>query len=235
MGLATCAGLLILLQPRWLVRVVARLSPRVVFFVETTEPLLALTIDDGPDPESTPRLLRLLDRYDAHATFFLIGDRVEGNEDLVERIVAEGHEIGNHMAQDRPSILLSPDEFEAALLQVDSLLSRFSDPRWARPGSGWYSDTMVSIMERHGYRGALGSIYPYDGTLAFRSYTVSHVLRRARRGSIIVLHEGERRGQRTIAALEEILPELERRDLRVVTLSELMGAVDEKTGPPAAE
>lgn len=233
LGLASCTGLLLLLQPRWLVDGIARLSPRVVFFVETEDPLVALTIDDGPDPETTPRLLRLLERHDARATFFLIGERISGNEGLVERMLAGGHEVGNHMAQDRPSVLLSPDEFEAALLQVDSLLSRFADPRWARPGSGWHTDTMLSVMERHGYRCALGSIYPYDGTLGFTSYAVWLVLRRVRPGSIIVLHDGGGRGGRTIAALEEILPGLGRRGLRVVTLSELTAAAQGRSPRPA--
>lgn len=222
--LATISGaaVLILWQPRWLVGLLARASPRVVFFVETERPTLALTIDDGPDPRTTPRLLELLKRYDARATFFLIGNRAAANQELVRRIVAEGHDIGNHMVRDRPSTSLSTDTFEAALLEADSILSLHGEPRWFRPGSGWYDDEMLEIVEAHGYRLALGSIYPYDGTLPFTFYSAWHVLRRARPGSIVILHDGGERGERTIAALEAILPELRRRGLRVVTLSELV-------------
>lgn len=211
-------------QPRWLVELIARAWSGAVFFVETEQPLLALTIDDGPDPRTTPRLLELLERHGARATFFLIGDRAAASAELVERIVAEGHEIGNHMTRDRPSISLSPEEFEAALLQADSVLSRHDEPRWYRPASGWYDTEMLSTVEAHGYRLALGSVYPYDGTLSLGAYTVWHVLHHARPGSIVILHDGGERGERTIAALEKILPELERRGLRAVTLSALMAA-----------
>src|SRR6516225_5676815 len=57
---------------------------------------VALTLDDGPDPEATPRLLRLLASRGARATFFLIGERAARHRDLVRAMVAEGHEIGNH-------------------------------------------------------------------------------------------------------------------------------------------
>jgi len=219
-ALAAATGL-VLLQPRWLVAVLAQTSPRVVYFVETERPAVALTIDDGPDGPSTRRILDVLERYEARATFFLISDRVAGDEELVEEMVAAGHELGNHMKRDRPSIELSPAEFEAALLEADSVLSRFAELRWARPGSGWYDGTMLSIMEKHGYRCALGSIYPYDALIRSPAFAVHHVLRKARPGSVIVLHDWATRGARTAAALEDILPELRRRGLEVVTLSEL--------------
>jgi peptidoglycan/xylan/chitin deacetylase (PgdA/CDA1 family) len=195
-----------------------------LYFVKTNEPLVALTIDDGPDEQTTRPILDLLKRHEAKATFFLIGDRVRGNEQLVQEMVEAGHELGNHMTRDRPSIWLSSADFEAALLEADSVLSRFADVRWIRPGSGWYDDAMLSIIEKHGYRCALGSVYPYDSAIPFSAFSAQHVLRKARAGSVIVLHDGGGRGQRTIAALERILPELRRRGLRTVTLSALVVA-----------
>jgi peptidoglycan/xylan/chitin deacetylase (PgdA/CDA1 family) len=222
-AVSAAAGL-VLWQPRWLVELIARAWSGAVFFVETEEPLLALTIDDGPDPRTTPRLLALLERHGARATFFLIGERAAVHEELVQRIIAEGHEIGNHMTTDRPSISLTPEAFEAALLSADSVLSRHGEPRWFRPASGWYDIEMLSTVESHGYRLALGSVYPYDGTLPLGAYMVWHVLHHAQPGSIIILHDSGERGERTIAALEKILPELTRRGLRAVTLSELSAA-----------
>jgi peptidoglycan/xylan/chitin deacetylase (PgdA/CDA1 family) len=64
--------------------------------VEVEEPLTALTFDDGPDPASTPAVLRLLERYDARATFFLVGAAARRHRDLVQQIAAAGHTIGNH-------------------------------------------------------------------------------------------------------------------------------------------
>jgi peptidoglycan/xylan/chitin deacetylase (PgdA/CDA1 family) len=217
----SAAAAVLLLQPQWLIDFFARRSPQVLYFAETDQPLVALTLDDGPDPHSTPQILDVLERYEARATFFLISDRVRGNEGLVQQMVEAGHELGNHMTQDRPSIRLSSAEFEAALLEADSVLSHFTDVRWFRPAGGWYNDAMLSIIEAHGYRCALGSVHPYDATIPSSAFAARHTLRGVRPGAVVILHDGGGRGLRTAAALERILPELKRRGLRTVTLSEL--------------
>lgn len=209
--------------PRWLVEAVSQARPGCLFSAESgPERLVALTLDDGPDEHTTPALLDLLAGHDARATFFLISSRVEGNEDVVERIVDDGHEIGNHFTEDEAGIDLTPTAFERDLLEADSVLSEFGPLRWARPGSGWYDATMVRTMERHGYRCALGSVYPFDAQLPSSRLAAWSVLATAGPGSVIILHDGGGRGRRSLTALERILPELSRRGYRVVTLSELM-------------
>jgi peptidoglycan/xylan/chitin deacetylase (PgdA/CDA1 family) len=83
---------------------------------------------------------------------------------------------------------------------------------------------MTSIMRRHGYRCALGSVYPFDATLGSVGFARGFILRNAGPGAVIILHDGGRRGQRTAQVLRAILPELRRRGLQVVTLSELVRA-----------
>ncbi|MBI4512707.1 MAG: polysaccharide deacetylase family protein [Gemmatimonadetes bacterium] len=216
------SGLVVLYQPHWLVAELAERSPEVLYFVETRERVVALTIDDGPDPETTPEILRVLARHGAQATFFLISRRIEGHEPLVARIVREGHELGNHLTRDRSSIALSAREFEAALLEADRTLSRFGPVRWFRPTGGWYDEPMLSIAADHGYRCALGSIYPYDALIPWPDFAAFHVLSKVRPGSIIILHDAGTRGRRTVEALRQILPELNRRGFDVVTLSQLV-------------
>ena len=211
-----------LFRPHWIVATLARRSPQVVYFVETQERAVALTIDDGPDPVTTARILDLLRRHGAHATFFLIAGRVPGNEEVVARMVAEGHEIANHMMADRPSILLSPAEFERELMEAHRILSPFGPVRWFRPGSGWYNDAMLSVLREHGYRCALGSVYPFDPQIPSAWFATRYVLWNVHPGDVIVLHDRGGRGERTIAALTGILTELGRRGFRVVTLSELV-------------
>ena len=87
-------------------------SPEVLFYVGTREPVVALSIDDGPS-EATPEILEVLAANDAHATFFVIGQNVLDRPDLARRMLAEGHELGHHMMVDEPSIDLSPSEFHA--------------------------------------------------------------------------------------------------------------------------
>ncbi len=211
-----------MLRPGWIVSEIAKRSPEVVYFVETEEPVVALTIDDGPDPVTTPKILSVLRQHDAHATFFLITNRIPGNEEIVARIVDEGHEIANHLVTDEPSIRLSPADFESQLLKSHDVLSRFSDVHWFRPGSGWYNATMLSILNKHGYQCALGSVYPFDPQLPSSWFAAHYVMWNVQPGSIIVLHDCGARGERTASALATVLPEIKQGGLRVVTLSELL-------------
>ena len=224
---AVGAGVLLVGPPVWLVDRLAAAFPGCLYRVRTQERLVALTVDDGPDELTTPLILAELSRHAARATFFLIGDRLPGREALVRRLVAEGHELGNHLMHDRPSIRLSAEELARDLHRSHGLLAPYARVRWARPGSGWYSREIVSAMARKGYQCALGSVYPYDATIPSSAFTGHYILRNVRPGAVIVLHDVGSRGRRTARTLRTVLPELRRRGYRVVTLTELALAVDE--------
>ncbi len=208
-------------KSNWIIAQLTQRYPGALYSVDTEQPIVALTIDDAPDPTTTPRILDILREHGARATFFLITSRVRGNEAVVRRMVAEGHELGNHLTTDQPSIRLGLFEFERRLREAHDTLARFAKVHWFRPGSGWYTRAMLSILADYGYRCALGSVYPYDAWLPSTWFSTRYVLGRVEAGSIIVLHDGGGRGRRTAAALSVILPELRRRGLRVVTLSQL--------------
>jgi hypothetical protein len=90
---------------------------------------------------------------------------------------------------------------------------------------------MIDIMRRHGYRCALGSVYPFDATIPSRVFAARYILGHAQPGAVIVLHDGGSRGRRTADVLSEVLPELGRRGYRVVSLSELAAAAKPPTQP----
>jgi peptidoglycan-N-acetylglucosamine deacetylase len=222
----SAAGLILLAvalwtAPRWLVPRIASRSPRCLYTVPTRERVVALTIDDGPDAVHTRGIVDVLREHGARATFFLISSRVPGNEALVASAVAEGHEIGNHLTRDEPSIRLPPAAFEAAIREAGSLLGQFGTVRWLRPASGWYTDAMLDTIEREGYHCALGSIYPYDAHQSSARLSAAYVSSNVRPGAVIVLHDGGSRGRRTVEVLRRVLPVLRARGYRVVTLSEL--------------
>lgn len=197
-------------------------DPRVLYSVDTDQPVVALTIDDGPDSDSTAELLTILAAHDAKATFFLISSRIPGNEAVVDAIVAGGHELGNHHQRDIPSIELSHEEFEQQLLAAEKALSVWQRPRWFRPASGWYHDWMLDLLEEHDYRCALGSVYPLDAQIPSVRVAAWWIGRSARPGSVIILHDAGSRGERSARVLERILPVLAARGFEVVTLSELL-------------
>ncbi len=220
LGLCTL-GVAALAQPGPVIRWLARRHPDVLFAIDVREPLVALTIDDAPHPALTPAILDVLAKHRARATFFVIGERVRGNEGTVRRIVEEGHELGNHLMTDTPSIRLSAEVFERQLLETHELLSRFGPVRWFRPGSGWYCRRMLEQIRHSGYRCALGSAYAYDSHIRSTWYASRHILRHTRPGAVIILHDGCASRWRTLDVLRRVLPELERRGYQVVTLSEL--------------
>lgn len=221
------------MAPRWVVPQLSARFPGCLYAVDTDSPAVALTIDDGPDPATTPALLDVLREHDARATFFLISEHVAGADPIVRAMVAGGHEIGNHLTRDEPSIALAPAAFDSALRTAGRRLSAFAPVRWARPGGGRYDTRMVASMRAHGYDCALGSVYPYDAGVPSSRFSSAFILAHVRPGSIIVLHDGGTRGRRTRATLERVLPALEQRGLRVVTLSELTAsaaAVERRPG-----
>lgn len=215
-------GALVWLHPEWLITRLRRSSPDVLYSVETAQPIVALTIDDGPDAEDSQKILQVLDEYNAHATFFIITDYIAGNEDILRRMVAEGHELGNHLTVDEPSIQLPLETFEAKLLQADRILSRYAEMHWLRPGSGWYNDEMLAVIAENNYQCVLGSVYPYDPQINIHWFSAYYVLWKIKPGAVIILHDHGTRGARTARALEIILPALASRGYQVVTLSELV-------------
>lgn len=211
-------------QPRWLLGIATFMVPGVVYFAKTDKQLIALTIDDGPDVITTPKILNVLQRYGAHATFFVISNRVKDNEALIKKMVSDGHELGNHLTEDKPSIHLSPQEFESEILEAHTILSKWGELRWLRPASGWHNTAMVKIARTHSYQVVLGSIFPFDTHIASTQFSSNYILFKASPGSIIVLHDNDLRGERTASTLEEVLPELSRKGYRIVTLSQLFAS-----------
>jgi peptidoglycan/xylan/chitin deacetylase (PgdA/CDA1 family) len=209
-------------QPRCILFVMASIVPGVVYFTKTDKPIIALTIDDGPNAVATPKILEILQQYQARATFFIISDRIKENESVIREIVNQGHELANHLTEDKPSIQLLSQEFETELLEAHAILSKFAKPCWLRPGGGWYNTTMVKIARQHGYRVALGSIFPFDTHIPSSWFASTQILWNARPGSIIILHDHGLWGERTALTLSRVLPKLSQKGYQVVTLSELL-------------
>lgn len=224
-------GALVLRPPLALVRLVAACRRDVVFDVPVAQRLVALTLDDGPDPTLTPLVLDVLERHEARATFFCIGSRAEGQPELLRRICSEGHELGNHLWRDEPTARLPDREFEAQLLRTDAALGAAARPRLFRPGSGFIGRRKVRIAARHGYRCVLASIYPHDAHLRPRTWVIADVLRRVRPGAIVVLHEGAPSRSAILPALDALLAGLRSRGYAVVPAIELL-ALGERWATP---
>ena len=215
-------------QPLWAVPVLERLTPQVLYRVKTRAPLVALSFDDGPHPENTPRVLDILRRYDAHATFFLIGDRAERHADVVAAIRAGGHEIGNHYLYYRHGLVLthSAGEFARHLRDVERTLGlpegRTATPKLFRAPGGVARASQLRRAREMGYTPALGCAYPHDPGHPPHAYLRWLITKNLASGAIVILHDGIDDASGAIRVLPEILEEGRRRGLRFVSIGELI-------------
>jgi peptidoglycan/xylan/chitin deacetylase (PgdA/CDA1 family) len=220
--IVTFVLVILLYKSCFIITWLSKQNRKVLFFVETQNKNLALTIDDGPHHSVTPQILNVLLAYDSKATFFLIGDKIKDNETIIKRMVEEGHEIGNHLMYESASIFLESQEFKNQLKLTHEILSGFGPIRWMRPGSGWYSERMLCDISEYGYTCALGSVYPYDPYISNVNFISNFILRNVFPGAIIILHEGKVSRQHTVEVLRLIIPQIKKKGYKIVTLTELM-------------
>ncbi|MFC5142995.1 polysaccharide deacetylase family protein [Actinomycetospora rhizophila] len=198
------------------------LRGRALVAVPTRAPRFALTVDDGPDPATTPALLDVLARHGAHATFFCLGERAAAHPDLVARIAAEGHELGNHTWRDEPSYRLPVSAFATSLVDTQRVLEAHGPVRWFRPGSGWPTAAHLAVAEAAGLRCVLGSAVAVTGSGAGSAGTPRALGAVVHRGAVVVLHEGPGR-EAVPATVDALLARTARRGLGAVALTELAG------------
>lgn len=222
LGVAVLLGYPSLSQPQWLLRLVSPFAPGAVFFIETEQPVIALTIDDGPHGDTTGEILDVLGRHGVKATFFLLSNALLEHQTVVQRLISDGHELGHHMTEDESSLNLPFKDFRTKFAMADEALSVYGTVRWFRPGMGLYNQAMLNEVEAQGYQLVLGSLFPYDTHLPSVRFSQWFVLNNLDPGDILVLHDGPKnRGERTVELLDYILPRIQQRGYRIVTLSDL--------------
>lgn len=214
--------------PRFVINYFQRRFPDVLFHISTSKRVIALTIDDAPS-QHTADILDVLKANDARATFFVIGGQIPGREDLMDRIVREGHELGNHAMHDEPSISLPSSDLSDQILEVDAFISQAykstgvqRQERYFRPGSGIFSQRILDVATKLGYRTILGSIYPHDPFISYSWINAWHILSMARPGAVIICHD---RRSWTLPMLAQVLPSLKKKGYTVTTVTGLLEAI----------
>lgn len=194
------------------------------------ENLCAITFDDGPSA-NTSHLLDLLAEYDVPATFFLLGKNVALRPQLVRRIMAEGHEIGNHSWSHPKLRALSLDQQREELARTDALLRELgATPRHMRPPYGAYNEDTLAVVEELGLSVLLWSQDSHDWKRLPVSYallpnTMGHVYAAGTLRGIFLFHDTRRR---TVDDLPRIISELRAGGCqRFVTVSEYLDLLDD--------
>jgi peptidoglycan/xylan/chitin deacetylase (PgdA/CDA1 family) len=207
---------------------------------------LAITFDDGPNPAITPKLLELLERYKAKATFFPVGKFVRACPELVKETAARGHLIGNHTETHPYLTFCGPDETREELRLCNEAIAEalLERPRWFRPPFGFRNPWLGEIAQQQGLRTAMWSLIPGDWRVKPAEWLIERmkpiaahaqeklgqeksngIAGNAGKGDVLCLHDGnfrELNGDRThtLKALEYWLPRWRDLGLEFVTMSE---------------
>ncbi len=193
---------------------------------------VAITIDDGPDPEVTPQVLDLLDAHGQRATFFCIAERVAAEPALARAIVARGHSIQNHTARHRHDFsLLGPRGFATEIARAQQLLEAATGerPSCFRAPAGLRNPFLAPVLHRLGLSLVSWTRRGFDTRERDPATVLARLLRGLAAGDILLLHDGH--AARTAAGrpvvlevLPKLLAEVRAAGLHAVTLPEAMAA-----------
>ncbi|MFP4976209.1 polysaccharide deacetylase family protein [Paenibacillus sp. CN-4] len=188
----------------------------------------ALTFDDVPDPRFTPHLLDVLKQQKVKATFFVVGSRARKHPAIVQRIVREGHIIGNHSYSHPRFGKMSVGPFRDQIERTETVLLRQIGyrPLLIRPPYGEITEDQLLWAKRRGYRIVNWNVDSSDWKSLPRRKVALNILSAAGRGSIILQHGGGGRGSDlngSIDALPEVIASLRSRGYQLVTVPELLG------------
>jgi chitin deacetylase len=201
-----------------------RLTPR----VDTSQKLVALTFDDGPMPDATDQILSALDEGQVRATFFVTGAELEKNMAGGRKIVAAGHELGNHSYSHERMVLVAPSFVEREVERTDELIREAGHRGeiYFRPPYGKKLFTLPYYLSKTGRKSITWDVEPesYPEVAASADRIAEHVLSRTRPGSIIILHVMYRSRGESLRAVKKIVEGLKAQGYSFKTVSELLAA-----------
>lgn len=187
---------------------------------------IAITIDDGPDPEVTPRILEILEAYNAKATFFCIGERAERHPALCRAIIAAGHQVENHGQRHRNySSLFGPRAWMTEISAAQATLHRITGraPQFFRAVAGLRNPFLDPVLRKLDLRLATWTRRGYDTRTGDADKVLQRLIKNLAAGDILLLHDGNAaRTRKGAPVIHEVLPKLLEKlnalNLRAVTL-----------------
>lgn len=194
-------------------------------------PRVALSFDDGPSHPSTDQIIDLLGDLDVRATFFVIGINAEKNPDLIRRLDAAGHLIGNHSYHHhRYGVLRGRRYWQGQLQRTADLLSGILGkcPTLFRPPMGFKNPPMFAAARATGHDLVTWNRRALDGVCTTSERIVHRLVPHTRSGDILSLHDGVEPGHRrnpeaTLGALRPVVTGLKQRGFQIIRLDELLG------------
>lgn len=186
---------------------------------------IAITFDDGPNPNFTSKVLQLLADYEAKATFFCIGKNVKKHPEILKLIASKGHDIGNHSYSHSNTIDFNSTELW--LMEIKSTDQAIfnatgTKPTLFRPPFGVTTPHLAKALKVTGHQVIGWNSRPFDTTTKNHQRILKRILTKVQPGAIILLHDNHNRIE---VVLEQLLQFLKTNDYKMVTVKELL---DEK-------
>ena len=178
--------------------------------------MVYLTFDDGPTPAYTPPILALLARYQARATFFVIGRNAAAYPELVRQEHAAGHGVGNHTWNHRRLTDLEGGRLEAEVDATSAVIGRATGApvRCLRPPYATVDAASADRARARGLRLVLWDVDSNDWRRPGAAAIAGRVLGRVRSGDVVLMHDGGGNRDQTVAALQQVLASLSARGFR---------------------
>ena len=191
-------------------------------YVPTTHKVIAITFDDGPHPQITPQLLKILKEKQVKATFFVLGKNAAAWPNIVRQAAQEGHEIGSHAYSHDLLNKMTATDYGEELDRTNQIIRELvKEPAVFRPPGGAWNDVIAITAQLRGQATILWSIDSGDWRRPRVGKVVQTVIDRAKPGSIVLMHDGQP-GLPTPEALSIIIDKLMEKGYKFVTVSELM-------------
>lgn len=201
------------------------LSGSIIWHGNRNIPEIALTFDDGPNSQATPKILDILKRYDVKATFFVLGKFIDKNHDIISREAEEGHVIGNHTFTHAKGTITDIEKIDRELVRTNNLILKYTgqNVNYFRPPFGFENWRFMTESESLGYTIVLWSldVGDWNKTKTAKDIT-SRVLKMTKNGTILLLHDGGTSREAVIKSLPVVIKELKHRGYRFVTINEMI-------------
>ena len=199
---------------------------KVYYHYKTVEPYLCLTFDDGPRKNQTLKTLSILKKYNIKATFFVVGENIEYQKDVLKQVYEQGHEIGNHMYAHENINKISKQEIKESIIKTNKLIKEVTgkDSKIIRPPYGIVNDTLKEICDELDMDIILWTDDKdsKDWELIPESEIINNVTKKVSNGDIFLFHDGNEKYKNTLSAIDVIIPQLQKKGYKWVTVSTLI-------------
>jgi peptidoglycan/xylan/chitin deacetylase (PgdA/CDA1 family) len=204
---------------------VQRRYPDVLFHGNTSRRAIALTLDDGPHPHDTPRVLDVLEKHNVRATFFLVGQSIEQHPNIVKQIHQRGHQLGLHCYRHVPFPLENPNVLRTQLERTRNVIANICGVlpetiKDLRPPYGAFNTRTRSHLPEWGYRLVMWSCIPPHWMQPI-DWSIHQVIDAIAPGAVIVLHDGHGHGTRVAEIVDALIPRVRSLGFEFVTVEEM--------------